>query len=76
MPYYDFQCKNKHITEALVHYSEMQKGIDCSECNEKAEHIYSVSVGRPSFGYEMSIWNSREKHRKNMKGSQLNQTIL
>jgi len=76
MPTYDFQCKNKHVTETIVSYSEMKKGIDCPECNKKAERIYSLaeSAPRPSFGYDMAIWNNREKHRKSMKGDQLNQS--
>jgi|TARA_R110000744_G_C19256323_1_gene550849 putative FmdB family regulatory protein len=75
MPHYDFQCKNKHITEELVNYSEVKKGIDCPECNEKAERIYSVSNFKPTFGYDATIWNQREKHRKSMTGSQLNKPL-
>tara|TARA_R110002124_G_C8682270_1_gene492234 strand:- start:168 stop:401 length:234 start_codon:yes stop_codon:yes gene_type:complete len=74
MPTYDFQCANKHITEAIVHYSEMKEGIDCPECDNKAERIFSVSDANPTFGYEMTQWNQREKHRKSMKGNQLNQS--
>jgi len=75
MPTYDFQCKNKHVTEAIVNYSDMKKGIDCSDCDEKALRIFSFaeSSPRPTFGYDMSKFNQREQHRKSMKGSQLNQ---
>ena len=64
MPTYDFQCKNKHVTETIVSYSEMKKGIDCPECNKKAERIYSVSNFKPTFGNQDTLWNHREKHRK------------
>lgn len=76
MPYYDFQCSNEHITEQICSYSKMKEGIDCPDCSEKAERIYSVSEVRPTFGYETSIFNQREQHRKAMKGSALNQTLV
>jgi len=75
MPFYDFECKNKHTTEEIVSYSDMQEGIKCPECGEKAERVISINSNiRPTFGYDMARFNQREKHRKSMKGSQLNQS--
>jgi len=75
MPCYDFQCTNKHITETLCSYSEMEKGIDCPECGNKAKRIFSVTPVNPTFGYDATIWNQREQHRKSMTGNQLNKSL-
>ena len=74
MPFYDFECNNKHITEEITSYSDMQKGIKCPECGEKAERVISINSVRPSFGYEMTRFNMREQKRKSMTESQRNQS--
>ena len=63
MPFYDFKCKENHVTEENISYTDMQKGIKCSKCGQHAERIYSINSLRPSFGYESTRWTQREKKR-------------
>ena len=63
MPFYDFKCKENHVTEENISYTDMQKGFKCSECGQHAERIYSINSLRPSFGYESTRWTQREKKR-------------
>ena len=43
MPFYDFKCKENHVTEENISYTDMQKGIKCSKCGQHAERIYSIN---------------------------------
>jgi|TARA_R110002020_G_scaffold245793_1_gene459503 putative FmdB family regulatory protein len=63
MPFYDFKCKENHVTEENISYTDMQKGIKCSECGQHAERIYSINSLRPSYGYDSTRFNQREKKR-------------
>ena len=63
MPFYDFKCKENHITEENISYTDMQKGIKCSECGQHAERIYTINSLRPSYGYDSTRFNQREKKR-------------
>jgi len=63
MPFYDFKCKNNHVSETLTSYDAMQKGIDCPICGKHAERIFSINDLRPSFGYDSTRFNQREKKR-------------
>ncbi len=74
MPFYDFECNSKHTFEEQCSYEQSTKGFECPECGKKAKRIFSVNKANPTFGYKSTIWNQREKHRKSMKGSQLNQS--
>ena len=74
MPFYDFECNSKHTFEEQCSYEQSKLGFECPDCGKKAKRIFSVSKVKPTFGYESTVWNQREKHRKSMKGSQLNQS--
>ena len=63
MPFYDFKCKENHVTEENISYTDMQKGIKCSECGQHAERIYTINSLRPSYGYDSTRFNQREKKR-------------
>ena len=63
MPFYDFKCKENHVTEENISYTDMQKGIDCPICGKHAKRIFSINELRPSFGYESTRWTQREKKR-------------
>ena len=64
MPFYDFKCKENHVSEKLTSYDEMKMGIECPKCGKPAERIYSINELRPSFGYDSTIWTQREKKRQ------------
>ena len=74
MPIYEFQCNSDHTFEEWCSYEQSKLGFECPECGKKAKRIYSVNKVNPTFGYGMTRFNQREKHRKSMKGSQLNQS--
>jgi putative FmdB family regulatory protein len=74
MPIYSFQCNSDHTFEEWCSYEQSKLGFECPECGKKAKRIYSVSTVKPTFGNQDTLWNHREKHRKSMKGSQLNQS--
>lgn len=74
MPIYQFQCNSDHTFEEWCSYEQSKLGFECPECSKKAKRIYSVSAVKPTFGNQNTLWNHREKHRKSMKGSQLNQS--
>ncbi len=75
MPFYDFVCNSKHTFEEHCSYEQSKKGFECPECGKKAKRIYSINKNiKPTFGYDMTRFNQREKHRKSMKGNQLNQS--
>jgi len=74
MPIYKFQCNSNHTFEEWCSYEQSKLGFECLECGKKAKRIYSVSAVNPTFGNQDTLWNHREKHRKSMKGSQLNQS--
>ncbi len=64
MPFYDFKCKENHVSEKLCSYDEMQMGIECPICKKPAQRIFSINDVRPSYGYEMTRFAMREKKRK------------
>ena len=41
MPFYDFECKNKHTTEMLVYYSKREETQICEKCGEPAHEKLS-----------------------------------
>ncbi len=63
MPFYDFKCEENHVTEELRSYAEMQKGISCPKCGKPAQRIFSINDLRPSYGYDSTRFNQREKKR-------------
>ena len=74
MPFYEFQCNSEHTFEELCSYEQSKIGFECPECGKKAKRIYSVNNTKPTFGNRDTLWNHREKHRKSMTESQMNQS--
>ena len=65
MPYYDYECKNGHVFEELCSYKEREIKKDCPDCGTKGEVIMTINNIRPTYGYESTIWNQRERKRNN-----------
>jgi hypothetical protein len=77
MPFYDFECKNNHITETVVSYDKRKEPQVCDECGEPAYYQLSFCTNfqygsnYSSFAADSHKWNLRENHRKNhMKKNQ------
>ena len=64
MPYYDYECKDGHVFEELCSYKEREISKDCPDCGTKGQVIMTINSDiRPSFGYESTQWNQRERKR-------------
>ena len=74
MPFFEFRCNSEHTFEELCSYEQSKIGFECPECGKKAKRIYSVNNTKPTFGNRDTLWNHREKHRKSMTESQMNQS--
>ena len=80
MPFYDFECKNKHTTEMSVSYSKREETQICEECGEPAHYKLSFCTNfqygsnYSSFAADTHKWNMREQKRKSMTESQMNQS--
>ena len=75
MPFYDFQCNSDHTFEEQCSYEQSKIGFECPECGKKAKRIYSINKKyNPTFSNIGTRFNQREKHRKAMTESQMNQS--
>jgi|TARA_B100000959_G_C14719008_1_gene516097 putative FmdB family regulatory protein len=75
MPFYDYKCNKGHIFESMCSIADRKEQKECPECGAKSKHIFSVNKKyKPSFGNNDTRFNQREKHRKSMTESQMNQS--
>jgi len=75
MPIYDYKCKNGHTFESMRSIADRREPKDCPECGVNAKFVFSVNNKfKPHFGNQDTKFNQREKHRKAMTESQMNQS--
>jgi len=69
MPYYEYHCKNNHVSDERVSYTDREEPQVCPDCGEpsyfKQTFCTNIQYGEKyqSFGADRHRWNLRENKR-------------
>ena len=64
MPFYEYECKDKHVFDEMCSVKDRLQKKKCPECGQKGNFRISVRKTQPHFGNDDTIFNMREKKRK------------
>ena len=63
MPFYEYECKDKHVFDEMCSVKDRLQKKECPECGQKGNFRISVHKTKPAFGNNDRHWGFREKHR-------------
>ena len=63
MPFYEYECKDKHIFDEMCSVKDRLQKKECPECGQKGQFRISVRGTQPHFGNQDTLFNMRERKR-------------
>lgn len=55
MPTYEYECEDGHVTEHRAKMDEQPEAVECEECGQKAERIFSRTL-------KPHVWHGTPTH--------------
>jgi len=63
MPFYEYECKDKHVFDEMCSIKDRLESKECPQCGQKGNFRISVRATQPHFGNTDTKFNMRERKR-------------